>query len=1565
MRREITIQGASFSGTSDLTIVAPIKKGFVPSIDAVTYKTRVKRVLKTLHLGRQTAHEYEFARVLSDAVERVGRIHSIRIAILEPEDKVMLAVTFDGSWESYIRVIWQKVSRSLDLIFCNTEDYVTGWDHSFEEWCVWLRKSQAEAPFLYSPPGLSYQDTVYLRMFERRLRHDGTADLAATRIRIPTAENISDQMCEDGTDPSHMGLNEPLDIKATGRPAFTQGMRSLAGLFRLVDIHLPGTQDGAILHRGASELLREFLPMVTTAEGRARYQEAIAFAELRFDDALDWLRDTPATARQVPPLPAQPPTDGFADVQGGIVESFAGVSDGALLLLAFDAPQDLAAFLERAAPTRATDTLAEGGVAVNLALTLEGMRLAGLSDAEVAALPQEFVQGMERRAGMLGDVRVNHPRRWRRPPLNWQQGAQAADVAEESPCARVDLGSVHLALQLRLCNSRLATAAARERLLAEYAARVKGLAAPPRPLSIQWMQRLTDGHGQTREHFGFLDSQSQPVLQASKSGAKFPNHIHLGEILLGYDNAADPAPAPAMSPELAAHMDAQACRLRNETHELLRNGSFLVIRKLRQDVGALEQALQVAARETAADPSAADALEAQRQLLLGKMMGRWPIGHPKAGQALANATPGNDNDFSFDRDAQGARCPLHAHIRRANPRDNSEPEPPGARPARLIRRGMSYGPLHAPNADPAAHAASLGQERGLVFMAYNASIGEQFEVVQRWLSGGNSSGSYSGQSDPFVGVAEAGRKRCLRFETEGETLRMHLDGSERMHDEPRPIVRLEWGMYLFAPSLSSLGTLAQRARQRSQAFAKSWSEDLGELEIGRLRQLAVTHGERAAFDAWKAAIEDPSSAMEFSAASIWAAIRKNHGGVLDTPFGVLVASRTLVDQVLQDRPRNLTATGYLPRMQRSFGPLYLGMDAGQIDGAYELESADVNAAIMDLVASPTDFSAAVAEAAKQTRCALTRLKCIAAEHAMKERQVRWETTFEARELIDEVLAHFCETWFGLSEAGGHLQRSGMRWNWKPGEPPCYPGHFMAPSRYTFQPHPGPEVERIGAEHGLALRVAVTNYLAASGKALSAPVARAALDCEAARKDLTYPARTLAGVLMGFLPTTDGNMRRVLNEWLNEGTLWSLRARHASTAPDDVDGQQALAAQLRRKFVEAMQLRAAPELLWRTAASSHVIGKPGVHQVRVRPGRIVVASLISAMQQCLEQGDPSLAFAFGGQRARGAPHPTHACPGYGPAEAVMLGFFQGLVSSELALRPGPAALSMSMEGYIQLPQATPAGMPAHTETGAAPEGLKARRVPLLTIGDSWLHAFIVGPIEVTPSLSTELKDLGYDTGNNFCKPGRTLREMAQPSALRQLRIHLANLQGEPDAPQAVLLGGGGNDLVDPPGQPSATRLYGMLVKGASTAETALDEGATAAFIDGELKDCYRRILSVITATATLPILIHGYDHPIPDGRASSLGPGPWLEPVFKARGMAMPFSADVMKILINRLNRMVHAVAQEFPGRVHALDLTGELARQADFAGNPRTYWANELHATDTGFDILAKVVQTRLQSLGV
>ena len=172
MRRDLTIKSGNLAGTSDFRVVAPIKKGLIPSLDTMTYKTRVKLVLRGLHAGRAGGFEYELAHILSDAVERVGVIHSVGIAVLEPEDKVLLTATFDGAWESYVRVIWQKVSRLLDLVFCNTEDYVLGYENSYEQWGKWLKRSQSEAYFLYATPDLTVDDTRYLRMQERVYRRE-------------------------------------------------------------------------------------------------------------------------------------------------------------------------------------------------------------------------------------------------------------------------------------------------------------------------------------------------------------------------------------------------------------------------------------------------------------------------------------------------------------------------------------------------------------------------------------------------------------------------------------------------------------------------------------------------------------------------------------------------------------------------------------------------------------------------------------------------------------------------------------------------------------------------------------------------------------------------------------------------------------------------------------------------------------------------------------------------------------------------------------------------------------------------------------------------------------------------------------------------------------------------------------------------------------------------------------------------------------------------------------------------------------------------------------------------
>ena len=161
-------------------------------------------------------------------------------------------------------------------------------------------------------------------------------------------------------------------------------------------------------------------------------------------------------------------------------------------------------------------------------------------------------------------------------------------------------------------------------------------------------------------------------------------------------------------------------------------------------------------------------------------------------------------------------------------------------------------------------------------------------------------------------------------------------------------MRLEWGAYLFTPSRKALASLQGRAAAQGDKRAVIWSADDGEKEITRLRDIETRLGQTAAFTAWKTALEDPDAESKFTTASIWAAIRERHGGVLRTPYGVLAADKRLLEQVTTDTNRNLTITAYLPRMRRSFGVLYLGLDPGQGDGAYERKSEVCNRAIMAL-----------------------------------------------------------------------------------------------------------------------------------------------------------------------------------------------------------------------------------------------------------------------------------------------------------------------------------------------------------------------------------------------------------------------------------------------------------------------------------------------------------------------------------------------------------------------------------------------------------------------------------------
>ena len=151
-----------------------------------------------------------------------------------------------------------------------------------------------------------------------------------------------------------------------------------------------------------------------------------------------------------------------------------------------------------------------------------------------------------------------------------------------------------------------------------------------------------------------------------------------------------------------------------------RNGTYIVFRKLHTRVAAYRQYLH------------AKAASREEEALLGaKMVGRWQSGAPLAlapeqDDPELGADPKRNNDYLYEDDLRGFKCPAGAHARRANPRDALDGEGSvNVRLHRMIRRGTSYGPML-----PDGVLEDDGEDRGIVFVFAGAHLKRQFEFVE-------------------------------------------------------------------------------------------------------------------------------------------------------------------------------------------------------------------------------------------------------------------------------------------------------------------------------------------------------------------------------------------------------------------------------------------------------------------------------------------------------------------------------------------------------------------------------------------------------------------------------------------------------------------------------------------------------------------------------------------------------------------------------------------------------------------------------------------------------------------
>ncbi|MEO0975324.1 MAG: peroxidase, partial [Pseudomonadota bacterium] len=266
-----------------------------------------------------------------------------------------------------------------------------------------------------------------------------------------------------------------------------------------------------------------------------------------------------------------------------------------------------------------------------------------------------------------------------------------------------------------------------------------------------------------REHFGLTDGIGDPVFEgqyppedekrAVVGRGKFMGRdkgwqpLATGEFILGHPDESQELPPTA------------------RPIEFMRNGTFMVYRKLHENVGSFDAVIAEEAARFARVMGVSE--DDASEVLKAKMVGRWTDGVPiataptledwrrvRTEKGLDNPDPlqamqaqraylksGEASDFRYADDMAGYKCPNGAHLRRANTRDYLDPyNQPGQanenattqlnKRRRILRRGLPYGP---PNLD---HRTD-DTEQGVAMMVIGASIFRQFEFVQQqWIQYG-------------------------------------------------------------------------------------------------------------------------------------------------------------------------------------------------------------------------------------------------------------------------------------------------------------------------------------------------------------------------------------------------------------------------------------------------------------------------------------------------------------------------------------------------------------------------------------------------------------------------------------------------------------------------------------------------------------------------------------------------------------------------------------------------------------------------------------------------------------
>jgi len=200
--------------------------------------------------------------------------------------------------------------------------------------------------------------------------------------------------------------------------------------------------------------------------------------------------------------------------------------------------------------------------------------------------------------------------------------------------------------------------------------------------------------GKYVEPFGYADSISLPIF--------FEADIPREEDIVW-------RPGPGVGPSLVLVPDPHGKQDRGKNGLVTKHyhsGSYIVFRKLQQDVDEFKTRLERYANNVGLSKEAAAA----------RIIGRYQNGTPLIRSSLRSLQD-DLNNFNYDDDPDGDICPLNAHIRKMNPRNNSNIP-------RIVRRSIPY------NDKEKSESGGVG----LLFTCYQNNITAHFQRLQKWAN---------------------------------------------------------------------------------------------------------------------------------------------------------------------------------------------------------------------------------------------------------------------------------------------------------------------------------------------------------------------------------------------------------------------------------------------------------------------------------------------------------------------------------------------------------------------------------------------------------------------------------------------------------------------------------------------------------------------------------------------------------------------------------------------------------------------------------------------------------------